>query len=174
MSKQIYMNAVVELNKDIKELQEAINKKKQAVNVMYESMGEQPLYEIEGETKINHTMRPDLFYGRSFATVAAEFLKMRKQACSAIEITEGLTKGGFDFPWREDDRLRNVAISLSKNSQLFQKLPNNTFGLLEWYPTKKRSTSKAGELINKLNGENIESEPATEAGNLSNEEDNTL
>ncbi len=161
MSKQIYMNAVTELNKDIKELQEAINKKKQAVNVMYESMGEQPLYEIEGEEKINNIIRADQFYGRPFAVVVAEYLKIRKQACNAQEITDGLRKGGYDFPWKTDDHLRMVAISLSKNSQSFHKLPNSTFGLLSWYPNIKKK-NRSEELLDKADKLNDNSNSESE------------
>ncbi|MGA3209201.1 MAG: hypothetical protein ABSE05_15440 [Syntrophales bacterium] len=96
---------------------------------------------------------------------------MRKQACSVVEITGVLKKGGFDFPWKADDCLRSVAISLSKNSQIFHRLPNNTFGLLAWYPGKKKPT-KAGELIKKIGSitEGSESEMTDTASNL--EEDN--
>ena len=37
--------------------------------------------------------------------------------------------------WKDNDRLRSLAISLAKNNQKFHKLPNNTFGLLSWYPS---------------------------------------
>lgn len=142
MSDEIMMAAVSKLEKDIEDLQLAINKKKQAINVLYDSMGEAPPYEIDGETSISKTIRPDQFYGKGFATAASAYLKMKNQACSASEITEGLKAGGFDFTWKDEDRVRMVAISLAKNSYVFHKLPNNTFGLLEWYPdikNKKKS-----------------------------------
>jgi hypothetical protein len=176
MSENVLMDAVRKIQEDMDKLLLEVKKKKQAINVLHESMGEQPPYEIEGETKMTQVLRPDQFYGKSFATVAAEYLAMRKQACTAIEIMEGLKKGGFDFPhtWKADDRLRNVAISLSKNSQLFQRLPNATFGLLEWYPTKKRPT-KAGELIKKLNEiEEGVDDPVKQTGNTSDKEENKL
>ena len=34
----------------------------------------------------------------------------------------------------KETRERNVAISLAKNNLKFHKLPNNTFGMLSWYP----------------------------------------
>ena len=33
--------------------------------------------------------------------------------------------------------LRNLSISLAKNTQTFTRLPNGTFGLAEWYPNVK-------------------------------------
>lgn len=150
MNKQILMAAVEEMQKEINALQFAINKKKQAINAMYDSMGEQPPYEIEGESPISLTIRPDQFYGKGFATAASAYLKIKKQACTAQEIMDGLLKGGFDFPWKDDDLLRNVAISLAKNTQVFHKLPNGTFGLLEWYPDlKKKKSAKQDDPLKK-------------------------
>lgn len=150
MNKQILMAAVEEMQKEIDALQVAINKKKQAINAMYDSMGEQPPYEIEGESPISLTIRPDQFYGKGFATAASSYLKIKKQACSAQEIMDGLVRGGFDFPWKDEDQLRNVAISLAKNTQVFHKLPNGTFGLLEWYPDlKKKKQAKPDDMTKK-------------------------
>ena len=62
-----------------------------------------------------------------------------KQACQREEILRGLVAGGFDFDilgWKEDDRLRSLAISLAKNtgaSGRFHRLKNGTFGLRSWY-----------------------------------------
>ncbi len=150
MSDNVLMDAVRKIEEDMNKLLLEVKKKRQAINVLYESMGEQPPYEIEGEESINRVIRPDQFYGKPFSTAVAEYLEMRKQACSAIEITDGLKKGGFDSPWKPDDFLRMVAISLSKNSQLFHRLPNNTFGLLAWYPDKKSGKeSRASKLLKK-------------------------
>lgn len=149
MSDNAIMGVIRKLDDEIDSLQAEIKKKKQAINILSESIGQQPPYEIEDEVRTNQPIRPDLFYGKVFAAAAAEYLRMKKQATSAQEIMENLEKGGFEFTWSGDVRLRNVAISLAKNSQLFHKLPNNTFGLLEFYPDRKKKT-KAGELIKKL------------------------
>lgn len=141
MIDQVFMDAVSKIQKDIDNLQLEIKRKKQAINVLYESMGEQTPYEIEGEIKTEQSIlsiRPDQFYGKNFSNAAAEYLRMKNHACSAADIMEGLQRGGFDFTWKEKDRLRNVAISLSKNSKSIHRLPNNTFGLFEWYPDIKR------------------------------------
>ncbi len=150
MNKQIFMAAVEEIQKEIEALQVAIHKKKQAINVMYDSMGEQPPYEIEGESPVSLTIRPDQFYGKAFATAASSYLKIKNQACYAQEIMDGLLRGGFDFPWKDEDQLRNVAISLAKNTQVFHKLPNSTFGLLEWYPDlKKKKLARPDDMTKK-------------------------
>jgi hypothetical protein len=51
----------------------------------------------------------------------------------------GLKAGGFDFDvlgWKEDDRLRSLAMSLAKNTGnagKFHRLKNGSFGLRGWY-----------------------------------------
>jgi hypothetical protein len=47
-----------------------------------------------------------------------------------------MLEGGFDFDmlgWKENDRLRSLAISLAKNNVKFHRLKNGSFGLREWY-----------------------------------------
>jgi hypothetical protein len=59
---------------------------------------------------------------------------------------EALERGGFDFKatgWKTSDRLRMVALSLAKNNKYFHKLPNNTFGLWEWYPEIQKQRANA-------------------------------
>lgn len=51
------------------------------------------------------------------------------------EILKGLEAGGFDFRavgWKDNDRLRSLAIGLSKNPK-FHKLPSGPYGLTSWY-----------------------------------------
>jgi hypothetical protein len=86
-------------------------------------------------------VRRDEYYGKPFATAAQLYLQRRKQACMPDEILKGLEDGGFDFRalgWKDGDRLRSLAISLAKNNKVFHKLPNGTFGLVDWYESIKR------------------------------------
>jgi hypothetical protein len=112
---------------------------KKTINGLLKQLGSEPEFaDVEsGQLSLRGAMRPDQYYGKPFATAAQEYLERRKQACSADEIMKGLEQGGFDFKaltWKDSDRLKNVAISLAKNNAKFHKLPNNTFGLLSWYP----------------------------------------
>jgi hypothetical protein len=129
----VLVKAIQKIQDDLDKLMVEVNQKKTVINEIYRMLGQPPPYEIEGESG-NKPLMPDQFYGKAFATAASEFLQRRRHACTAEEICNGLTEGGFNFPWEESDRLRSVAISLAKNSQLFHRLPNNTFGLLAWYP----------------------------------------
>jgi hypothetical protein len=97
-------------------------------------MGKPPQYRDVGES--SGVLRQDQFYGKQFATAAAEYLEMRKQACQPDDILKGLLEGGFDFDvlgWKEVERLRFLAISLAKNNTKFHRLKNGSFGLRSWY-----------------------------------------
>jgi len=97
-------------------------------------------------------VKPDQFYGRTPIVAAREYLEMRHEAARPEEILEALSRGGFDFDsqnWPEKDRLRSLAISLSKNSAIFHKLPQGTYGLLKWYPDKKERSDEAGKPASK-------------------------
>lgn len=93
-------------------------------------------------------VRPDQFYGKSPIVAAREFLEARHEAARPEEILEAMVRGGFDFTaqnWSEKERLRLLAISLSKNSVIFHRLPNGTYGLLKWYPERERDREKDRE-----------------------------
>jgi len=133
--------AVEALREQLREQLSEVAETKKMINALLKRMGEEPEFvDIDGgqvQSARPSSARADRYYGKPFATAAQEYLESRKQACSAEEILRGLEQGGFDFRplgWRDSDRLRSLAISLSKNNQKFHKLPNNTFGLVVWYP----------------------------------------
>jgi hypothetical protein len=126
--------AVAALQRKLDEQLQTVSETKKLINMLLKTMGKPPQYSDVGES--SGIIRKDQFYGKPLATVAQEYLEMRKQACPAEEIMRGLEEGGFDFAatgWKPKDYLRMLAISLAKNNVKFHKLPNNTFGLLAWY-----------------------------------------
>lgn len=132
-----------------------LNETKKMVNALRKKNGEEPYYNDVDLPQNQNISRPDIFYGKPFATAAREFLDFRKRACSTEEILQGLEQGGFDFDavgWKEKDRLRSLAISLAKNSGIFHRLPNGTFGMLYWYPDVKQKKEK--EKVAENNGNN--------------------
>jgi hypothetical protein len=138
MSNEKIQGAIEEYVEQIGHMLAEVANKKQLVNTMCNTISIPPRYtDIESPNIAGgRGIRQDEYYGRPFSTVAQEFLEGRraKGACTAEEIAKGLEAGGFDFPWKDKDRVRMVAISLAKNSSVFQRLPNGTFGLLIWYP----------------------------------------
>src|SRR5882724_708137 len=142
--------AVEALRNQLREQLEEVTETKKMINSLLKRMGEEPEFtDVEsGQLPLRGALRPDQYYGKPFATAAQEYLERRKQACSADEIMKGLEQGGFDFKaagWRHDDRLRSIAISLAKNNTKFHKLPNNTFGMLAWYPGVAADKNGDGE-----------------------------
>ncbi len=150
MNASVIRQAIKELQDEVDQLMLEAKKKKQAINTLHETLGEKGPYEIEGEPNTLQLMRPDLFYGKPFATAVQEFMNMEKRACSVEEIIQGLERGGFNFPWAESDRVRIVGMSLTKNS-LFHKLPNGTFGLLSWYPNIPKTPRRVAKTDSETN-----------------------
>lgn len=120
---------------------------KSMINSLRSRMGEDPLYQdVEIEDARGSAIRPDQFYSKPLSTAVQDLLRPRRTAMGADEIVKGLEQGGFDFKamkWKAGNRSRNLAITLSKNSKTFHRLPNGMFGLLEWYPEAvKRQEAK--------------------------------
>ena len=93
---------------------------------------------------------PDQFYNKPLATAVREVLEMRKRRpATSQEIHAALKTGGFAFESRDDENaMRGMAVSISKNTALFARLPNGLIGLNEWYgggtKRKKQQTKENG------------------------------
>lgn len=142
--------AVEEIQAKIKSHLDEVADLKKAANALCRIIGTDPLYpDDEPSGGAVAPNRADAYYGKPLSTAAREYLEFRKRACSAEEILAGLEKGGFDFDalgWKGEHRLRSVAVSLAKNTAMFRRLPNGTFGLNAWYsdapPPKRRGKGK--------------------------------
>lgn len=142
--------AVSALQRKLDEQLQAVADTKRTINMLLKMDGQEPLY-ADTEKETSGAVRADQFYGKGLATAAAEYLAIRKQACQPDEILRGLVAGGFDFDmlgWKEDDRLRSLAISLAKNTGeagKFHRLKNGTFGLRSSYdPEFLKKAAAAG------------------------------
>src|SRR5579863_6662397 len=126
--------AVLVLQKKLEDQMQGVAETKKLINMLLKTMGKDPLYAEEAAS--SGVIRRDQFYGKQLASAAGEYLEMRKQACQASEILQGLKDGGFDFEvvgWKENDELRMLALSLAKNTAKFHKLKNGSIGLKSWY-----------------------------------------
>jgi hypothetical protein len=129
--------AVTALQQKLDEQLQAVSDTKRTINMLLKMSGQTPMY--AEETERSGSVRNDQFYGKGLATSAAEYLAIRKQAVQPEDILRGLEAGGFDFDvlgWGKEHRLRNLAISLAKNTGAvgkFHKLKNGSFGLRSWY-----------------------------------------
>ena len=128
---------VEQLQQQVREIAET----KKTINALRKRGGEEPMFlDVEVEKIQAGSIRSDQFYGKPLSTAIQEYLEQRKNsgqgAAPAEEILRALEQGGFDFRavgWKDNDRLRSLAISLAKNTKTFHKLPNGTFGLFSWY-----------------------------------------
>jgi len=149
------MAAVATLQRKLDEQLQAAASTKKVINMLLETMGKPAQYPDVNES--SGIIRPDQFYGKPLATAVSEYLELRKQACQPDDILRGLSEGGFDFDvagWREDDRLRSLAISLAKNNLKFHRLKNGSFGLRSWYDAdflKRAAARKAS--VEEMEGE---------------------
>ena len=88
------------------------------------------------------SIRPDSFYGKVLNTAAREYLDMRKAAnlgpATPREVYESLVKGGYASDAKDEVTATTIVRNtLRKNSSVFHRLPNGTYGLLSWYPNAK-------------------------------------
>lgn len=136
MSDKRFDSAIDALLEALREQEKQVVSTKTTINNLRRMSGDEPLF-ADIEQAGDYAIRPDLFYGKGPVTAAREFLESRNRiACSQEDILAALEKGGFDFAaqgWSDAGRLRNLAISLSKNSAVFHKLPNGSWGLVTWY-----------------------------------------
>ena len=122
---------------------------KRTINALLVASEESPRFEdVEVEKIGGGTIRRAQFYGKPLATAITEFLQIRKHVCNPEGILAGLEEGAFDFKaqgWRDNLRLRGLAISLAKNTKTFHKLPDGSIGLVDWYGPSVIKRSKSAK-----------------------------
>jgi len=144
----VLRSAIDEINKVIEAKLKEIAELKRSVNALCHEAGLEPLYQDTdaGKEGGRVVLRPDSYYGKPLATAVRDYLLAQGHAVLLQEILQALEQGGFDFDsvqWGPENRLRNLAISVSKNPA-FKRLPSGVIGLKPWYqdkpdrPAKKR------------------------------------
>ena len=88
-------------------------------------------------------IKPDTFYGKKLQTAVREYLEMRKLQnlgpATPREIYDAITQGGFKFEAKDaTTALVGLRALLRKRTAFFHRLPNNTYGLTNWYPDLKK------------------------------------
>ena len=132
------------LVKNIEKKSQDLAENKRTVNSLCREAGLEPMYadsEFAGTGFSGlPSIRSSQFYGKTPTVAAREYLDLRGESVPLDEILEALQRGGFDFEsqnWNETMRLKNLGISMGKNSSIFHRLPNDTWGLIKWYPNVK-------------------------------------
>lgn len=137
--------AIDALVADLADQEKQVVETKLLINRLCTRSGMEPLYPDAATTPNSGSigaMRPDSFYGKVLNTAAREYLEMRRSAnlgpATPREVYEAITKGGYASE-AKDENIAMVAVraTLRKNSSVFHRLPNGTYGLLSWYPNAK-------------------------------------
>jgi DNA-directed RNA polymerase delta subunit len=121
--------------KDLEELKITINNlcKRAGLPLKYETVGD-----IE-ETQ-QTALQGDEFHNKPMATVITEILQYRKRMgmgpATIEEIRQRMADGGYAFTGIKDVIVA-VGTAMGKNLK-FRRLPNNKWGLAEWYGIKER------------------------------------
>ena len=150
-----FQAAIDELEKELADLERNANALLTTINLLRSRAGQPPRPAgfggdrkvVGDEVAVPATIRHDTFFGKKLSTSAREFLEMRKAAdlgpARVKEIFEALKQGGYQFDTKDDENAQASLRSLmSKYTVIFQKLPNGTWGLKNWYPDAKRSRAK--------------------------------
>jgi len=155
------------LLKQIEEKEKEVLELKKAVNQVCVALKGDPRFKDTESTAglIPDNIRPDQFFGQSLSYSVRKILEMRGTAMSAREIEEKLMIGGFDFPsdWKAN-QLKNLAITMAKNSAMIATLKSGNatyYGLLDWYPEKKKEREKKKNNSIKQNANEESSETET-------------
>lgn len=145
-----------EANEKIRQLEAEIIGHKKLVNQLCAFAKLEPQYgddALQPEGAPQLAVKRNSFFGQPLSTCVREFLEMRWRAklgpASLDDIFGALKTGGFDLDQistkSETDQKRGLAITLGKNSVTFIRLPNDDWGLVEWYPGYKDKRKKKAE-----------------------------
>lgn len=140
--------AIEVIARKVAEMEETLTRRKQMVNELCEEAGLPPRYadaQLKPAASGVQTIRSDQYYGKTPTIAAREYIEMRGEAVEPDEIVDALERGGFDFDtqgWKKQNRVRNLAIAMSKNSLIFHRLPNGTYGLVKFYPEVEAEKKK--------------------------------
>jgi hypothetical protein len=141
---------------------------KRMVNQLCREIGQAELYsdaDLQDRGSARPNLDPDQYYGKPPVTAAREYLERRGKAVPLDEILDALERGGFDFDaqgWSESQRLRHLGSSLGKNSVMFHRLPNDTWGLVKWYPNVVKERKRARPNGKQEAASTVETETDTE------------
>jgi hypothetical protein len=132
--------------KKVDDTERQLRELKNAVNILCHDAGLPPRFVDIGnsrDAKAITRIKPDSFYGKQLSTAIREFLTMRKSQdmgpAKPREIFEALRLGGYEFETKDDEiALNSLRATLRKNSAVFHRLPNGSYGLLAWYPDAKK------------------------------------
>ena len=147
MEKDELIAVIGHFQKKVDDAERELRELKKMVNMLCQDAGLPPRFVDIGNSRDAEAItriKPDSFYGKQLSTAIREFLTMRKSQdmgpAKPREIFESLRLGGYEFETKDDEiALNSLRATLRKNSAVFHRLPNGSYGLLAWYPDAKKS-----------------------------------
>lgn len=134
------------LRKNIGEKENELVEMKKTVNQLCKLVNHSPIYltEVKPEKSSTALLKGDEYYMQPIARVIGLILEKRKMSglgpATVKEMYDAMKAGGYKFDAKDDENaMRGISISMSKNVAKFHKLPSGKFGLTEWYPELKGS-----------------------------------
>lgn len=148
---------IADLQAKMEEPLRIVAKYKAMINDLCEIDGRAPLYADDDLKPLGVgssaspktiTIKPDEFYGKPLATCVRRVLEMRKVMdlgpAEPMEIYRALKLGNYNFEQKdEENAIRGMQVSISKNTVTFARLPSGKIGLSEWYPGAKAPKQRA-------------------------------
>jgi len=142
--------AIQELQSKLERQQRETTETKKAINTLCSTIDEPPMFDDLAEPEQGRSViRADQYFRKSITVAAQEFLKQKGSAATLTEIIDALKNGGCDVGAVP---LRNVKISLAKNSRIFAQVNDETFGLWEFYGGPPRGKKVEGAVEAVANG----------------------
>ena len=145
-----------------KKLQELFNQvadTKKMLNQIAKDLGNPIPYEDEDvESAVGSIrVRPGQFFKKPLAASVRELLKMKDEPMDWKDIVLALREGGFELA-KSDDAESSARLTILRNTANFVLIPENYFGLKDWYPKtkKEKKIEQNEEEIEKSSENNIE------------------
>jgi hypothetical protein len=164
--------------------QAAVTKTKIGINVLCDLAGDPPMYPDVNASPIPTSTisgvgivtKADQYFNRPLATCVREVLEQRKKMnlgpATLAEIHAVLKAGSYAFESRDDENaIRGLGVSVSKNTSLFVRLPNGLVGLAEWYGVSAKRKAKGKENDEVDADSSVEAPAAPEVQNQSKEDE---
>jgi len=125
----------------------------------------------EAKAKPELSIRCDTFVNKSNTEAAEAYLKMVGHAVSLDEIYNALVSGGITFTGNGKSTLYSQIIRATRKFIKIGQGSNVNFGLLEFYPKKKRKAGESSDKSDEIIDESVEEPEESEDQGLEEQEE---
>jgi|SRR5471030_57258 hypothetical protein len=135
-----YDAAIADVEARIRSMQMALETLKQLrASALGEPISPTTNVSRSGDSEVQH----DSFFGMTIADAARKFLTMKKATNPTGDIASALEQGGLKHSSKDfNTTVRSV---LGQQREIFLRVPNGDWGLVEWYPGQGRGKKSKPE-----------------------------